>query len=62
MRKPEPANPDSSMGGGDDLDAETELLGRSSSDESSDASSDGIPDHMLGVVDEPDFCPMSEVG
>ena len=44
-----------------DLDAETEKLGGSSSEDES-GSSDGIPDHFFGVVDEPAIEDASEVG
>lgn len=51
MKKPE--SDTSEPGKGYDVGAETEELG--------DESSDGIPDHFMGVIDEPEFASDEEV-
>ena len=43
-----------------DLDAETDSLGHVSAPESPSSSSCGIPDNLLGVVDEPDLASVDE--
>lgn len=42
-----------------DLDAETEPLGGSDDDSPVSGSSDPIPDNFMGVVDVPEYYPMS---
>ena len=51
MKKP--ASDTSEPGKGCDVDAETEELG-------GDESSDGIPDHFMGVIDEPELASADE--